>query len=100
MPRLSTARTAFEDSPEQSAAAGAPGGVRRWLKGCYIDGDAVWDKYRVTAAKAEAEIVARNAPPVLPVEISEGAVIGGCCGGGCSSGITSPAVTSESIEQL
>jgi len=42
--RVLHARTAFEELP-----GNAEGQANRWLKGCYIEGDAVWDRRRVLA---------------------------------------------------
>jgi gamma-butyrobetaine dioxygenase len=42
--RVLHARTAFRDIPGQEAKEGE---ANRWLKGCYIEGDAMWDKGRV-----------------------------------------------------
>lgn len=46
--RVLHARTAFRDwTPEEVAEKGieiVPGEPTRWLKGCYLDGEVVWDK--------------------------------------------------------
>ena len=46
--RIVHARRGFRDlSVEERAERGVdviPGEPTRWLKGCYLDGDAVWDK--------------------------------------------------------
>ncbi|ORX34984.1 taurine catabolism dioxygenase TauD, TfdA family-domain-containing protein [Kockovaella imperatae] len=51
--RILHARQAFtEYSAEKKKEMGiVDGEVNRWLKGCYIDGDAVWDKLAVLRAK-------------------------------------------------
>lgn len=43
--RVLHARRAFQNT--SSATAGAEGEATRWLKGCYMDGDVVWNKMRV-----------------------------------------------------
>ena len=47
--RVLHARTAFSDIEEQ----GGEGETNRWLKGCYLEADAVQDRGRVLRAKLE-----------------------------------------------
>lgn len=46
--RVLHSRRGFEWDP----AAEEGDGVKRWLKGCYVDGDAIWSTYRTLLAKA------------------------------------------------
>ena len=48
--RVLHARTGFEDT-----ATREDGGVNRWLKGCYFEGDAMADKARMLRKKLERE---------------------------------------------
>ena len=48
--RVLHARTAFTDMPGVQIKEGDP---NRWLKGCYLDDDALLDRYRVMKAKLE-----------------------------------------------
>lgn len=50
--RVLHARTAFQDLPGVQVKEGD---VNRWLKGCYLDDDALRDRYRVMKAKLESE---------------------------------------------
>jgi hypothetical protein len=43
--RVLHARRAFQDKPEEEEVP--RGEATRWLKGCYMDGDVVWNKMRV-----------------------------------------------------
>jgi gamma-butyrobetaine dioxygenase len=43
--RILHARRAFQNT--QASTAGREGEATRWLKGCYMDGDVVWNKMRV-----------------------------------------------------
>lgn len=43
--RVLHARRAFRDKQAQKVDL-APGDATRWLKGCYVDGDVVWNKLR------------------------------------------------------
>ncbi|KDN45278.1 Clavaminate synthase-like protein [Tilletiaria anomala UBC 951] len=57
--RVLHSRTGFEwDENEEACTSGGGGGeldqVRRWLKGCYVEGDAVWSTYRVLSAHIQA----------------------------------------------
>jgi gamma-butyrobetaine dioxygenase len=49
--RLLHARTAFSD--REGGDAGHDGEMSRWLKGCYLEGDALLDRGRVLRTKAE-----------------------------------------------
>lgn len=46
--RVLHARRAFSDKPagESGSASIGDGEATRWLKGCYMDGDVVWNKLR------------------------------------------------------
>ncbi|KAF4612989.1 hypothetical protein D9613_011018 [Agrocybe pediades] len=50
--RVLHARTAFADKEKVEVAEGEP---NRWLKGCYVEADALMDRVRVLKAKLERE---------------------------------------------
>jgi gamma-butyrobetaine dioxygenase len=54
--RVLHARTEFSEWTEEERPAGVPrseeGGTNRWLKGCYLEADAVWDKMRVLRTRS------------------------------------------------
>ncbi len=50
--RVLHSRTGFEWDESEEAATGAGAGgkdesVKRWLKGCYVEGDSLWSTYRI-----------------------------------------------------
>ncbi|CEH12734.1 related to cox10-farnesyl transferase [Ceraceosorus bombacis] len=49
--RVLHSRKGFEWDEKEEEEGGQ---VKRWLKGCYVDGDAIWSKYRVLVAQAGA----------------------------------------------
>lgn len=55
--RVLHARSAFEEWTEEERPSNVPpameGETSRWLKGCYLESDAVWDLMRVLRSKAE-----------------------------------------------
>lgn len=54
--RVLHSRTGFEWNEEEEASGEEKTGseVKRWLKGSYVEGDAVWSTYRVLRARVEA----------------------------------------------
>jgi gamma-butyrobetaine dioxygenase len=53
--RVLHARRAFKDKPDQKDVA--VGEATRWLKGCYLDGDVIWNKLRyLTRAGVQGDI--------------------------------------------
>ena len=52
--RVLHARTAFSDKPGSKDADGEP---NRWLKGCYLEADAVLDRVRVLKTKLDRALV-------------------------------------------
>ena len=55
--RVLHARSAFEEWSEEERPSNVPkameGEASRWLKGCYLESDAVSDRMRVLRSKAE-----------------------------------------------
>ena len=52
--RVLHARTAFTDPAEGKAAASMDDMTSRWLKGCYLEADAVLDRGRVLRERLQA----------------------------------------------
>ncbi|PWN89532.1 Clavaminate synthase-like protein [Acaromyces ingoldii] len=48
--RVLHARRGFEWDETENKQGGQ---IKRWLKGCYVDGDAIWSTYRTLLAKAQ-----------------------------------------------
>ncbi|MBW0477604.1 hypothetical protein O181_017319 [Austropuccinia psidii MF-1] len=48
--RILHARTAFKALENSTLNDGGSSGIRRWLKGAYVEGDSVWDRLRVLYA--------------------------------------------------
>ncbi|WVR03198.1 hypothetical protein IAU60_000189 [Kwoniella sp. DSM 27419] len=70
--RVLHARTAFYDKTEEERAAEGielvEGEPTRWLKGCYLDGEVIWDKLAVLRKQVVEEAREQRQAPAVPSE--------------------------------